>query len=155
MAFAPLVVGGLVAAGGAAQAIGGFIQQHEDANTLEFESEVDRRNAKLTRQAARSDADDERLDTRRQLGKIRAAYAANGVGGAGTSLDVLEDYTAEGEFDVEKVLYNGEIKAMGLLDSADQKKTAAEGTRSRAGIGLAAGLLGAGAGGANAALNRR
>lgn len=129
------------------QAVGGFVQAQQQAADLDFQAQVDRRNARLTKAAAASDAEDERLENRRKLASIRASYAANGVGGAGTSLDVLEDAATEGNHDIAKIKYNGEVKAIGLLDSADQKSNAARGTRSRAGFSLATGLLGAGADG--------
>lgn len=154
MAFALPVLAAVTAISGGLQAFGEYQEAQDEAQRLEFEAQVDNRNAKLARQSAASEANDERIENRRKLGQIRASYAANGVGGAGTSLDVLEDYTREGEFEAAKIRYNGEVRAIGLEDSAAQKSSAAKGTKSRAGFSLAVGLLGGGLSGANV-MNRR
>jgi hypothetical protein len=154
MAFAAAAIPIITAVSGAMAAVGTYVQAQERASADRFNADVADRNAMLSRRAAAIESEDKSREHRRTLGRIRANYGANGTGGAGTSLDVLEDATTEAQFDIDKIKYDGELQAIGLTDQAAQYRHSAAATSATAPLGLAAGLLSAGAGGTNDYLRR-
>ncbi|RME94050.1 MAG: hypothetical protein D6773_19970 [Alphaproteobacteria bacterium] len=94
-------------------------QAKAQRQAAEFNAAVARRNAEVARSAARQDAAAQRRETIRRLGSIRASAAASGLGREGSVIDILEESAANAELDHQTILHKGELRAIGLLDSAN------------------------------------
>lgn len=111
------ILGGIASANGASSAaynqsaaysFNAKIQQQQEAA---FEQQ-----RQLVYANARSNADDVRKKNAAQMGQIRTAYGASGLTMDGSPLDVLASVAQEGELDVSKTLYKGEVEGAMLAD---------------------------------------
>lgn len=129
-----------VAGLGAATSIAGGIQASQGAqqqasataeagrfNALAYENAAlaADRNKHIARDKATLEAKDQRVKNRAVQGQIRAAYGASGLAIDGSPLDVLEATAVEQELDVDKILYRGDIEALGEDDRALSFRTQA------------------------------
>jgi hypothetical protein len=122
-------------------AVGQFMSMQAAANAAEYNAKVAERNAAAVRAQTGADADDKRRSNRRVISSMRAAYGANGFEMAGSPLDVMSDTVQEQEYDVAKLKYAGELKAIGYTQQADLYSMEADNARAAAPIGLASGIL--------------
>ena len=114
---------------GAVSSFGAYQQGQAQAAAAEYNAAVSDRNATLARQQAGTEADDLERQQRRQMGSIRAAYGAAGIGLAGSPLDVIEDTALEQATDVKRVGYTGELKAIGMEEKAALYRAEADNAR--------------------------
>jgi hypothetical protein len=125
-------------------AMGAMQQANATAAAAEYNAEVDKRNRAIVLQQTDSEIVDKQNENRRNLAKIRTAYAGSGFTLEGSPLAVLEDTALEQNFDVEKIRYRGQVKALGYSDQETLHKMEAKSAR-KAGYISAAGSLFAGA----------
>jgi hypothetical protein len=87
----------------------------------------------------------QRVIGRKQLGDIRASYAASGVTTEGSPLDILEESAASAELDALTIRRNGERQAMAFRNEAKLERMQGRASYNAGQIGAAATLLNAGA----------
>lgn len=86
----------------------------------EYQAQRLEQNAQMERDMAAADAADMRVENRKGLGSIRAQAGASGlVVEDGSPLEALMDSAAAGELNVQRRLWQGEVKARGLLTDAN------------------------------------
>lgn len=157
------VGGGVVAAGGAAQQSAGAVAAAEaqqragiyNSEIMENNALAAERNRQIVLKNAEVEARDQGLKNRALQGQIRAAYGSSGFGVEGSPLDVLSSTAIEGQLDVDKILYKGDMQGAQDTDQANSYReqeqlykmgSAAAGTAAgvaagSAGFGIATGLL--------------
>jgi len=104
----------------AAIAAVGAIQQGRAAKAAgEFNANIARQNATLSREEAARQAGVQDRENYLRLGAIRAAQGKSGAAaGEGSVLDVIGDAAAQGEKQRQHILYVGELKARGYNNTA-------------------------------------
>lgn len=138
----------------------GAIQQGKAAQAAgDYNATINAQNAEIARADARAQAEQVKRENYLRLGSIRAAQGkSGGAANEGSVLDVLGDTAAQGELERQNVIYEGEQRARGYLNTGalEQYKgdTARTGSYYKAGSELLSG--GAAAYGAyNSQLKRR
>lgn len=140
-----IVAGLATVASGAISAAGAMSAGQAQANASVYEAQVAQRNAKIARNQAETDQEDQRRENRRQMGAMRAAYGASGLELAGSPLDVLADTAIEQELDVARIGYRGELRAIGEKDKADAALAAASNAKKAGQIGALTSVVKTGA----------
>lgn len=130
------IISGFVGGIGALQEAGARSQ------AAEYNAEVAARNALAVREQTRSTIIDKTVETRRQLGQLRAAYGANGMMFSGSALDVLEDSATEASYDVAKMKYVGRLKEIGYQDERKLARMERKAVRTAGYMGFATNVLG-------------
>jgi len=119
------VVGAIVSVvSGVVGAVGAMRAAEAQASADNYNASIKDRNAKVAEQnrqitikSSEVAADDKRRENRRTLASIRSAYGSSGLDLAGSPLDVLADSAAESELDVQRIEYEGKMRAReGALD---------------------------------------
>lgn len=128
--------------GAVTTAVGTFQAAQASADAADFDADVADRNAQLARNQAAADADDSRRDARRRIATIRNQYGSTGFSLAGSPLDVLEDQATEFELDAQRILFTGEVRAIGQEDKAAASRFSSSSLRRSATIGAIGGGLG-------------
>jgi hypothetical protein len=131
-------------ASGVVGAMGAMQQGKAQSQAATYTAQVADRNAKIARQQADVEQEDQRRENMRQRGAIRAAYGGSGIEMAGSPLDVLEDTAMEQELDVERIGYRGTLRALGENDKANLARAEAENAKSAGAIGAMGSILKAG-----------
>lgn len=147
MAFSPVIA---AVAAGAVGAVGAIQQANAASASAKYNAAVQENNAKtiernrkIALDQAESDASSKARENTRTLATIRANYGKSGLDMAGSALDVLEDSAIEGAFDVSKIRYQGEVRALGYTDEAAAQRAGAELSRMNAKSQQTAGYIGA------------
>lgn len=140
-----IVAGLATAAAGAVSAAGAMSAGKAQANASVYEAQVAQRNAKIARNQAEVDQEDQRRENRRQMGAMRAAYGSSGLELSGSPLDVLADTAIEQELDVARIGYRGELRAIGEHDKANQAIAAASNAKKAGQIGALSAVVKTGA----------
>lgn len=109
-------------------------------NQAEFESDVAKQNATISRQRAAAEAARVRRDTQRRIGATQNAFGASGVTLEGTPIEVLGDQAMVGEEDAQLILFGGEGEAYQHLADASAAKSRGD-SAIIGGIGNATGSL--------------
>ena len=135
----------LTVASGAISAAGAMQQGKAAANAANYEAQLADRNAKIARNQAEAEQEDQRRENVRQRGAIRAAYGASGIEMAGSPLDVLSDTALEQELDVARIGYRGELKAIGENDRAEMARVSASNAKQAGAIGAISAITKTGA----------
>lgn len=136
MAALPAIAAGVSLAATGIQAISSIKQGEAGAEAAEFNARTAEENAILE---ARKGAEDERqfrISAAKELGDIRAGYAASGVASEGSALDVLEESAKNMELDAQKIKYNSATKVRALNQEAKL-------SRMRGASSITSGYLGA------------
>lgn len=129
----------------AAVAAYGAIQQGKAAEAAgEYNKTVNDQNAQIARADALAQADQVRRENYQRLGAIRAAQGkSGGTAGEGSVLDVLGDVAAQGELERQNVIYAGEQRARGFINTGQLEEfkgdSARRGSYFKAGSELLAG----------------
>lgn len=129
---------GAAAQGAAAQRAGNYNAQIADNEALTAE-----RNRQVALDRATLDARDQSLKNRALQGQIRSAYGASGFGIEGAGLDVLQATAVEGQLDIDKILYKGDIEGANWTDQANSYRNKAALYRMGGASAAAAGEIGA------------
>jgi hypothetical protein len=87
---------------------------------LNYNATIQRQNAAATYSQTNAAEDQQRAQTKRQLGRQAAAIGQSGVDPAsGTSLLVAQDSATQGELDALTTRYKGDLVARGYTNQAD------------------------------------
>jgi len=141
-------------AGAAVQAYGSIQQGKAKKAAMQFNTRVNQQNAEMARADAALEAKQQDRINRQRLGSIIAANAASGFSMDGGSVfDVLADAAAQGELQKQSILYQGEQRARGYLNTAKLDEMSGEAAVRSSYTGAASSLL-SGAGNTYGALSR-
>ena len=140
-AFLPI----MQAAGTALSVFGQLKEGKSKKQAAEFNEKVNLQNAELALTEARDNA---RLVDRQNYllrGSIVAAAGASGGTQGGSVLDVIADAAAQGELEKQMIIYRGQLKARGYLNTAQLDEYGGEvaqtGSYLRAGAELLGGAV--------------
>lgn len=153
-AAAPMVLSGASTAVGMAGAISQGNSAQAAAN---YNANVQQQQATAAVAQAAEDERRLRVQTKKQIGGIRANIGASGITTEGSALDVLESSASNGELDALTVRHQGQMKAWGLQSSANMSLLEGQNAKRESefasasyllkGISSAAGSMGGGKGG--------
>jgi len=104
------------------------------AQLQEVQAQIFMRNRGIALNQAAQSAKDKGRVVAATMGSIRAAYGANGLSLEGSPLDVLQATAIEGQLDISKELYKGDVLAAGWSDQANMATVEAGMSRSQAGM---------------------
>lgn len=128
-------------ASGAISAVGALSSGRQQQQASEYNAEIARRNAVAARQQAAANAEAQQRKARMQIGSMRAAYGASGVGLEGSPLDILESSAMMAELDRQNILYGGELSAIGYESNAGLELMRGENAVTGSYFGAASSLL--------------
>lgn len=113
-------VGAIAALAGMAIQVGSAIQQGHSAKALaEQNARYAETAAVETERAGAEDLRQQRVISQKQLGDMRANYAASGLDLSGSPLDWLSESTASAERDALNIKYNTESRARAYRQTGD------------------------------------
>ena len=139
MLGAGIAAGGQVMSGQASAAQGRQMAAQEQLN-----AGIGRQNAQAIEQAGAFEADKQRIENRRLVGRQRALTAGSGVRFTGSPLDVMSDTIAMQEMDLASLRYNTEIAKRRALSGADYNDFLAGQYKEMGSIGQTEGYIKAG-----------
>ena len=146
MAAAPIVIA-VITAASAAVAAYSAIQQGKAADAAgEYNKTVNDQNAQIARTDALAQADQVRRENYLRLGAIKAAQGKSGGTMEGSVLDVLGDAAAQGELERQNVIYQGEQRARGFINTGNLEEFKGNNARSASYFKAGSELLSGGAG---------
>lgn len=155
---AGLVLGGGMAATGAASSIVGYQQDTANAgnqaNASEYNASLLDQQAKSVQDVAAGKQMQQQRQARQVISAQRAALLQNGGGLGGAAENAISDSTTAAELDKLNIAYEGELQARGLHQEAEGQRWNAEIARANkktAAVNLAIGLAGSAMGGASTA----
>lgn len=100
-------------------------------------------NARIERDQANAREEAQRREARQILGAQRAAFSQSGVGLGGSAADVMEQSATNAELDALTMRYEGEMKARGLMASAEAERYQGRAAGANASAAMRAGYMGA------------
>lgn len=147
----PITLGiGALAGGAILGGIGSIMGGSANAANLQAQQNAANYNAQLYNQQAsqamttvQAQSNQQARQSREVLGQQRAAIAESGIGFSGTGGDLIEDSTANAEFDRQNILYNGLLQSQGYASQAQQSSYEADIAGSQIGAARTAGYIGA------------
>lgn len=139
-AAAPL----LLLAGTATQVYGQMQQAAAMENAASFNRATAIQNAQLATQQAAEEERSYRVLARKQLGDMRASYAASGITLDGSAQDILEESAATAEMDALRIKHGGQVKAQGYRNDANLYGMQGRAAREQGYYSAAGTLLGGG-----------
>lgn len=113
------ILGILSAAFSVVSSIGQASQQKQAAK---YNQKIAENQAIGARQEAAASADRQRRNASKTIGSMQASYAASGVALEGSPLEVLEESARNAELDRLSILWNGESRAQGAMNTASLEK---------------------------------
>lgn len=116
-----MAIGSIIgqAVGGVAGAWGAQVQGQQEANSLEYQATIQKRNAQEALMAAKFNADRLSLSANKMMGAASAGYGAGGVdSSSGSVLSVLAASSANAELDRLNILHGGEMRAVNYENQA-------------------------------------
>ena len=123
------------------------IQQGKAAKAAsEFNAEVSMQNAQIARADAAAQAAQADREQYLRFGAIRAAQGkSGGAAGEGSVLDVLADNAIQGELEKQNIIYQGEQRARGFVNTANLDTTAGKNSQTAGYMKAGSELLSGGA----------
>lgn len=136
------MAGYVMMAGATVSAIGEIQQQGAIKKQSESNARVAEDNARITRQQAVQDERKFRVQASKQLGDMRANYAASGIDiSQGSPIDIIEESARAMEFDAALIKAGGEMKAKSFEYEAATERYRAKQAETNANMGIASSLL--------------
>jgi hypothetical protein len=126
----------LMMAGQAVQAVGSIKAANAAQDAAEFNAQQAEKNAALTREQAADNERTYRINSQKDIGKMQAGFAANGLSLEGSASDVLAEAYATSEFDVQKIKHGASLQELSY-------KQQAEAERKKGGAAMTGGYLSA------------
>ena len=118
------------AVGAVVSAVGAIRQGQAAGAAAEYNAQINQQNAVIAQQDAAARAGQQERENYLRLGAIRASQGkSGGVAGAGSVLDVLADTAAQGELEVQNILYQGDLRARGFENTATLDEYNADNSR--------------------------
>lgn len=109
----------------------------------DYNARVMEQNAATERQQANAREEMQRRQARQVLGEQAAGLAQAGIGlGSGSALDVMQQSATNAELDALSIRYEGDLRARGLLASAEQESYQGRVARMNARTATTSGALG-------------
>jgi hypothetical protein len=139
----------LGAAGGVVQAVGAIREGNAANAAAQYNANVAQQNAQQVRAQAEEEARRNKAIAKKQIGSMRAGYAASGVTLEGSPLDVLAESASNAELDSLTTRHSGEIRAQSFDSEARLERFRGTNALTSSRISAAGALLGAGARGAS------
>lgn len=118
MAFLAVALPYIAAAGTAIAAVGAVAQGQAAGAAADYNAQLVEQNAILARKKSAEEERRFRIQTARQLGSMRAAYARAGVTMEGTPMDVLAESAYTAELDALTIREGGRATAAALANEA-------------------------------------
>jgi hypothetical protein len=140
----------LMIVGTAVTAYGQYQAGQDKKAALDYNAQIEERNAQVRLEKAEYDANQKDKRTRAVIASQRVAFAAGGFTVAGTPLDTLRDTATQGEMDRMAIMYGGEMDAENSRNQATLNRMEGK-AASKAGKFAAAGTVLSGAGSATSA----
>jgi len=131
-----------IAAGTGIGAYSSYYRGQAEKAAADYNTALANRNAALSREQAFVDAADRERESRRYLGQLHAAFGASGLAIEGSALDIYEDRALDTELAVRRVVYGGELKALGYEAEADLQRAKGEAASTAGYLGAAAQVAG-------------
>lgn len=98
---------------------GGNIIEGESAwKAAQYNANIQRRNAVLTRQQAAEEARLTNVQGRKALGEMKASYGASGVAFEGSAYDVMRESAKAIKYDELAIKYQGKLQAQSMEQNA-------------------------------------
>jgi len=139
MAVAAAVVG---VVGGLASAFGAGKAGMEAKEASDFNSSLKNSQAIEAIQEGQENERRARIASGKQIGGERAAIAASGIKSEGSALDVLQESASNAELDALTIRHQSQLKAWSYEMGAKADQMEGQSAQTRAGYGVASGLLG-------------
>ncbi|MFZ5791862.1 MAG: hypothetical protein ACOY3L_14315 [Pseudomonadota bacterium] len=108
MATAPLA---LLIASGVLSAVGTLAQASSQAQAASYNAKVAQQQATYAQQAAAENERRQRIQSRQQIGQLRANYGASGLALESSPLDILEASAMNAELDALTIRHQGAVQA--------------------------------------------
>jgi hypothetical protein len=129
-------------AGAAFSAYGAIRAASAEKAAANYQRQVADNNATASRQAAVADERRQRMLASKQLGQMRANYAASGLSMDGSPEDVLADSATNAELDVLIIRSNGENRARGYQSDSNLSRMRGDSAAESGYLSAAGTLLG-------------
>ena len=129
-------------AGGAIGALGAIQQGNANAAAADYNKEVAKRNKEAVADQLYVDIADKRLENRRQMASLRAAYGSSGLQLDGSPMEVLEDTATENAYDIAKMRYGARMKIKGYSEQATLFGMEKKAAKTAGYIGAASAMIG-------------
>lgn len=111
----------MMAVSAGVQAIGAIQQGRAAKRAADYNAAIDTQNAQIAREDAALQAAQQDRENRLRAGAIRAAGGASGLT-SDSVFDVLGDAAAQGELQKQYILYQGEQRARGYVNTASLER---------------------------------
>lgn len=134
----------LLMAGTTMQVVGQMKQAAAMENAASFNKAASLQNAQLATQQAAEEERSYRVMARKQLGDMRANYAASGIELDGSAQDILEQSAATAEMDALRIKHGGQVKSAGYRNDAQLYGMQGQAARDQGYFSAAGTLLGGG-----------
>lgn len=102
--------------------MGAIHQGKAEQAAADYNAQLADRNALITTQQTEAAKLQQKRDSAKHIGGMRAAYSASGVSLEGSALDVLEESASQAELDYQNIGYQGELKRMGFESEAAMER---------------------------------
>jgi hypothetical protein len=134
----------LLMAGTTVQAVGSMKQAAAAENAASFNRVTAMQNAELASQQAKEEERSYRILARKQLGDMRANYAASGISLDASAQDILEESAATAEMDALRIKHSGKLKSLGYSNEASLYKMQGDAAKQTGVFSATSALLGGG-----------
>jgi hypothetical protein len=131
-------------AGGGLKAYGELEQADAQSRAYDYNANIAEENATQALAISAQNERRQRIQGKKEIGSMVAAYGASGVTTEGSPMEVLADSIANAELDALNVRFSGQSKAINLRNEAAYGRYQAREAKRMARISAAASLLGAG-----------
>lgn len=129
--------------------VGSIFAGQQQARSAEvqadYDAQVAEQNRRIVLQQSGAAEEMQRRRSRAMLSEQVAGVAESGLGMTGSALDLYNSSVQQAELDAMTVRYDGELRAAGLTQQAEQARTASKSAKSYGRTALLTGILGAGA----------
>lgn len=122
-------------------AFGQFESGQASEQAYEFNAKIAEQNAAQTRLASAQEERMSRIQARKEIGSMRAAYGASGVTMEGSPMEVLAESVAMAELDALNIRHAGEMRARGYQMEAASSRFSGASARTAARIGAVSSLM--------------
>lgn len=129
-------------AGGGVQAAGAIYEGNAQADAADFNAQIAKKNAGLAITQSLEEERQNRIESRRALGGMQAAYSASGVTSDLSAMDVLQDNASRAEHNALAIRKQGEITADAYRNQATQYSSQASYYRTMGALKATGAILG-------------
>lgn len=128
----------------AALALQPIVQAGAESAAENYNADIAMQNATMANNQAAEEERKNRVQSKKQLGDIRASYGSSGVNIDGSALDVLEESAANAELDSLQIKHGGQVKARAYENEANLDRFRAKNAKVAGYFGAASSVLNSG-----------